>query len=360
MKQIDNFKVKLISILFFFLTFNTMAVAQNYSSQKRISLYAIKFSDAKAGMNQFLISKNIKIVKKEEMTERFSAEFILPEKDLVELDALVPTLGYVTENTLNSQDFLLRKKQINESIADELEQQTKLKKELLETGLEVNQKNNLKNLLTNSESNIKRLRQEFRNFEDYDSLAYVVINIYDEITYPTGNRRIAFVNMPGIEYGLLFPENPKAGISNSGYQGVLIKYLFTRGKSYLDLGVYKAINNNRADSTLTNELFLINFGQDFYPRHFGRGKRQYLNLYTCYQVGGFIANQNNDRNNTFNPNLNLGLGVELLKTKYILLDNKVSYFMPLNKLNRNFRSISYNVSFSFVFWFINASNLICF
>ena len=125
--------------------------------------------------------------------------------------------------------------------------------------------------------------------------------------------------------------------------------MFTRGKSYFNLGVYRAIDNNTADTSLINELFMMNFGQDFYPRNFGRGKRRFLNLYTGYQIGGFISNQNNNKNSVFIPNANLSFGVELIKTKHILVDNKVSYFLPLNELNRNMRGILYQASFNFVF-----------
>jgi hypothetical protein len=176
----------------------------------------------------------------------------------------------------------------------------------------------------------------------------VRFTINDEMSTPN-NSRVSFVNMPGIEYGFLKIENPTAGISAKSYQGATIKYMFTRGKSYFNLGVYRAIDNNTADTSLINELFMMNFGQDFYPRNFGRGKRRFLNLYTGYQIGGFISNQNNNKNSVFIPNANLSFGVELIKTKHILVDNKVSYFLPLNELNRNMRGILYQASFNFVF-----------
>lgn len=323
--------------------------AQNYNSQKRITIYATRFAESKNAMNAFIRKNAVRLQRKDELQERFTAEFILPENRLMSLDSLAPTLGWVTENSLTSQNFLQNIRQLKINIQDETEETERLRNLINQPGITPEQKAQYQNRIDNSLSNRKRQQQELRNFEDFDSVAFVAINIYDEITYPTGNSKIAFVNMPGFEYSLLIPENPKFGTSHDLYQGYLIKYLFTRGKSYLDLGVYKAVNNNFSDSTLISELFLINFGQDFYPRHFGRGKRKYLNLYTCYQIGGFIINRNNDKNNTFNPNLNLGLGVELFKSKHILVDNKVSYFLPLNELNRNLRSLSYSASLNFVF-----------
>jgi hypothetical protein len=342
-------KITGILLLFISCLGSSPLLAQNYNSQKRINIYAARFSDARSSMNRFILKNAIRVQRKEELLERFTADFILPEKYLPSLDSLALTLGYVTENTLTSQDPQLRTKQYRTSIQDETENQQRLREQLQSPGLEPQQKQNLQSRLDQSEANLKRLRQELSNYEDYYYQAQVVVNIYDEVTYPTGNSKISFVNMPGVEYSMLFVENPKAGLSAERYQGYLIKYLFTRGKSYLDLGVYKAVNNNRSDSTLVNELFLINFGQDFYPRHFGRGSRKYLNLYTCYQVGGFIANRNDERKERFIPNLNLGIGVEIYKTKHLLLDNKISYFIPLDQVNRNFRSLAYNLSLNFVF-----------
>jgi len=125
--------------------------------------------------------------------------------------------------------------------------------------------------------------------------------------------------------------------------------MFTRGKSYFNLGVYKVLNNDMLDSSLNSDLFMLQFGQDFYPKHFGRGKRKFLNLYTGYQIGGFVATNNVDKSSGIVPNANISLGLELFKSKNILIDNKASYFLPLNELNRNFRGINYGFSVNFVF-----------
>jgi hypothetical protein len=349
MKVAINRAMRLLGMLILTVGINCGVVAQHYNSQKRATVYATDFPESKAAVNQFIRKTSVRIQRKEETPEKITAEFVMLEKYLPALDSLLPALGWAIENTLSSEDFQQQIRQIKANLQDEQADQVLLQEQLRQPGLEPNQKQLLQNRLDNSLANRKRLQQELLNYANYDSLAFVTLQLYDEVTYPTGNQKINFVNMPGFEFSLLFPENPKTGTSTDLYQGYLIKYLFTRGKSYLDLGVYKAVDNNLADSTLINELFLINFGQDFYPKHFGRGKRKYLNLYTCYQVGGFIINRNNDKNNTFNANLNLGLGIELLKTRHILIDNKVSYFLPLNELNRNLRSICYSASVNFVF-----------
>ncbi|TGE18615.1 hypothetical protein [Hymenobacter elongatus] len=72
------------------------------------------------------------------------------------------------------------------------------------------------------------------------------------------------------------------------------------------------MTKNSTDGGFVNELFVLNFG---------RGRR-FRNLYTSYQVGGFILNRNNDEENEFIPTPNLG--VELVKTRHILLDTTLS------------------------------------
>jgi len=203
----------------------------------------------------------------------------------------------------------------------------------------------------NLEASLRRNRLALNALNNHESQAYVTLRLFDEISFPVANNKVNFVNMPGVEVGLLRLENPRAGLSANAYRGYSIKYLFTRGKSYVNLGIYKPLtaNANPRDSAFVNELAVINFGQDFYPRNFGRGRRRYLNLYTCYQIGGFIANRNQESRNEFVFNINPGLGLELIKTKHILLDTKVSYFVPLNRESRNLRGLLVQGAFNFVF-----------
>ena len=126
-----------------------------------------------------------------------------------------------------------------------------------------------------------------------------------------------------------------------------LKYLFTRGKSYAKLSILKGVN--QLQDTLPNysELFQFSFGQDYYTKHFGRGQRQFFNLYSGYDVGGVFAT-GQEVNSKFLPFIKVHLGVELFKNKYILIDNKISYFVPFVN-NREFRGLSYSASFNFVF-----------
>ena len=48
------------------------------------------------------------------------------------------------------------------------------------------------------------------------------------------------------------------------------------------------------------------------------------------------------------PNLNLGLGLETLKTRHGLFDAKASYFVPLNDRRRDLRGLLGQAAFNFV------------
>ena len=90
----------------------------------------------------------------------------------------------------------------------------------------------------------------------------------------------------------------------------------THGKGYFNPGLCKPVPPNAEPTApaFINELAVINFGQDFYPRHFGRGKRRFCNLYISYRVGGFIVDRNDERGSAFIPNFTLGMGMEAVVT----------------------------------------------
>lgn len=320
-----------------------------YETQKRLSVGVTKYAEARAALTGFIRSRATRVQKQEETPEQLSAEFSLPTRELSRLDSLTATLGYVLENNLNARNLAPRLQELRTQEQTEATQLTRAEAHLRDSKLTKEEREDGQEEVARRETRLQQLRQQQRQLISHQGQAYVTLRLFDEISFPTGNRRVSFVNMPGVEYGYLRLDNPKAGLTSPAYQGYAIKYLFTRGKSYFNLGVYKPTTTNKTDSAFVNELFVINFGQDFYPRNFGRGRRRYLNLYTSYQVGGFILNRNDDKKNEFIPNLNLGLGIELLKTRHVLLDTKASYFVPLSSRSRDLRGLLGQASFNFVF-----------
>lgn len=154
----------------------------------------------------------------------------------------------------------------------------------------------------------------------------------------------SWVNMPGIEGSLLFTEQPKRGVSPKYMIGYNLKYLFNYKKSYAVLGLYKSVG--RVDNTSVNETYIFALGQDFYSRRLGRGQRKFLNLYTSFNLGFYISSSETKKSNSWF--VNPFIGIELFKSKNIIIDNKIGYFLPFQN-NRNQRGALYNLSFNFVF-----------
>ncbi|MBO2008039.1 hypothetical protein [Hymenobacter negativus] len=320
-----------------------------YETQKHLTLAVTKFPEARTALTAFIRKRSVRVQKQEETPSQLKAEFALPKSDLVRLDSLTTAMGFVLENNLNAHDLGGRVGELSAEEQRDVTQLATLQQQLGTAAGSKDERAELRREVERTTNRLADLRQQLAAINGHAGQAYVSLRLYDEVSFPTGNRRVSFVNMPGVEYGYLRLDNPKVGLTSSVYQGYALKYLVTRGKSYLNLGVYRPTEKNSTDEDFVNELFVINFGQDFYPRNFGRGRRRYLNLYTSYQLGGFILNRNSDKGNEFIPNLNLGLGLEILKTRHILLDTKASYFVPLNDRSRDLRGVLGQASFNFVF-----------
>lgn len=191
-----------------------------------------------------------------------------------------------------------------------------------------------------------RMERRLMHLEAWDTVATAEILLQTESNTPTYSE-MHFVNMPGIEYVALFFENPSSDYSAEAYHGAQIKYLFTRGKSYLYFGLLHPITETKSsDSSAATENFTFGFGQDFYSRRLGQGLRQAFNLYTGYQLGG--AYLTSDAESRLVWAITPCVGLELFKTRRILLDSRVGYFIPFEH-NRELRGLITQASFNFVF-----------
>src|SRR6476469_8918703 len=320
----------------------------SYATHKHITVAVSRYAEAHAELSRFIRTRAARQHKQEETPTQLIASFALPLRELPRLDSVVASLGFVLENNLNSDDLTAREQ---EQRVDELRQKEQLAtvQEQLKTS-PIKDQPDLRHQAQGYSDRLLRVRQQLADLSSHAGQAFVTLRLYDEVSFPSGNRpnRVSFVNMPGVEYGYLRLDNPRPELTSQGEQGHSIKDLVTRGKSYLNVGVYKPLTMQETDG-FVEELFVVNFGQDFYPRNFGRGRRRFLNLYSCYQLGGFVMNRRGEEKNEFIPNLNLGLGLELLKTRHVLFDTKASYFIPLHDRSRDLRGILGQASFNFVF-----------
>ncbi len=200
-----------------------------------------------------------------------------------------------------------------------------------------------------NESDLEKIREyenEIRELDSKMGSVWIDITLMRELTTPNETQKVKFVNMPGFEYSVFMPENPKAGISATCYNGYMLKYLFTRGKSYVTVGAFKAVDVPSSDLQMYSDLFNLSFGQDFYSRHLGRGGRKFLNLYSGYNVGYLACT--GAESTLHNFYVSPAIGIELFKNNFMLFDTKVNYILPFIK-NLNMRGLQFAASLNFVF-----------
>jgi hypothetical protein len=254
-------------------------------------------------------------------------------------------LGYVMSRKVNTLNNSLKVNDINLEITylkSKRDSYTELMKQLdIKSDMYVNLWN--ENKLT--EEKIFKKEKELLPYIQKTHNYTINVTLSEEITSPE-NSKISFVNMPGFEYSYLTIESPNSGISSKHYQGYLLKYLFTKGKSFATIGAYSSTQNQSSNDSIFSELFVIGFGQDFYSRHLGRGSRKFLNLYSGYNAGYMLATGAKSKANIFYVSPTIGL--EIFKNKYILLDTKFTYLIPFTD-NKNLRGYTLNTSINFVF-----------
>jgi hypothetical protein len=311
-----------------------------------VDIVAIDFNGSKVKLNNFVKNNYIKVQVQDENQYSINLQATISEKQYEDLEKLLPELGFVSTKRLNTEDNY-------EKYRDAEFELRHLNKKRAAYADQLNKTNyNSENYIAVSremkelDESIYYKERDIMIYKKHESGIKLSLNLAEENTTPD-ETKIAFVNMPGVEYSYLRIESPKGEISSNSYQGVFVKYLFTRGKSYATAGAYKSINGDTSkNATQFSELFLLGFGQDFYTRHLGRGKRKFFNLYSGYLVGDILATNATKKSNIIF--LQPSVGVEIFKNKYMLFDVKANYFIPLS-YNRNLRGVSFNTSFNFVF-----------
>jgi len=308
-----------------------------------VNIISLSIEQSKQKIHEFLRVNNITTQFLDDDKSNLVLTFVVTESQYISLQTLYKELGYINSNNIQSEDNTQKVKEIMLELAF-----LKEKKRAFD---EMYAKSNHKDEKYYSIWNDCRLIDERiftkqKELLQFDKSKYTIkLNLQSEKTVPNSSK-VSFVNMPGFEYSFLKVETPLDGLSSKYYDGYFLKYLITKGKSYVQMGVYKSQGKHTSDTTMYTDLLLCGFGQDFYSRHFGRGSRHFFNLYSGYSLGGIFANAKTRKTTLYYAAPSVG--VELFKTKYILFDTKVSYFVPIN-LNKNLRGLTYNMSFNFVF-----------
>ena len=338
-----------------FILFINVGSSQNYNprvgdvsaTEWEYDIFTTEFSSSCKRLESFLSKNKFTIVKQNETKFMHTYLFRIPKSGASTSDSILKTLGYISNKELKSFN---NSNQLTDAKLH-LEYLEIKKKEYEKMQIKIDSVKSSKyyehwEKTRNIESEIYEVRKKIKQIENIDSTYLFNVDIKDEVTSPTYSR-VNFIHMPGVEYSYLMVEQPKKNISHAVYQGLNLKYLFTKGKSFFELGAYKASKDSiKKDSIAFQELFMFEFGQDFYSRHFGRGGRKWLNLYIGYKTGMAVAS--NDLKIEWIPSVSPNIGVELFKNKFICIDSRANYFLPLIN-NRNLRGWAFSGAFNFVF-----------
>lgn len=329
--------------------------AQNFNNklneisptQWEYDIFTTDFSSSCKKLESFLEQKKFSIIKQNETRLTHSYLFKVPKSFVNQTDSILKAIGYISNKELKSYNNLA---QLSESKL-QLDYLENKKKEYEKMQIKIDSVKSTKyyehwEKTRNIETEIYEMKKKIKLIESIDSTFVFNVDIKDEVSSPNYSR-VNFVHMPGVEYTYLMVEQPKIGVSHSVYQGINLKYLFTKGKSFFQLGAYKANKDSVKKDTLAfQELFMFEFGQDFYSKYFGRGARKFFNLYIGYKTGLAIAS--NDEKIDWIPSFSPNIGVELFKNKYFCIDTRANYFLPLIN-NRNLRGWAFSGAFNFVF-----------
>ncbi len=337
-------KTGIIILLVFIFTGSFAQQPKAFLTDINIIIYSPSFEKSKQKANAFVSENSSQILMIDEKEDRLICLFYMTEDKKEILYKLLPELGFVQEKEIKTTSYDVQITKDEHELEYLTMKKTSYTKELNSMEKKDERYYEYWRELREIEKLIFDLEQGMKSYEN-NKLYKVKLKIYDDEVDLTSSS-VSWVNMPGASYDILFVENPNTALSSDLYMGYALKYMITKGKSYFSVGALKNSSIENPDSSMFTELFHFGFGQDFYTKHFGRGKRKWLNLYTGYNLGGVFATANN-RKSTM-PYLKAFFGLELFKNKYFLIDNRVGYFVPF-KYNRNLRGLEYSVSFNFVF-----------
>ena len=309
--------------------------------------YTPNFDKVSPKFEQYIEQNALSIEEKSKDYYTVSYSLVLSKTQFSELKAKLDEWRCETISINETTKFIPQEKRNIRSEIQKLEAAVQERdKQLLTAEDNSWNKDRLQKLNESDREKIRDYEKELREMDGKMGTVSVDISLMRELTTPNETQKIKFVNMPGFEYSVFMPENPKAGISANCYNGYMLKYLFTRGKSFVTVGAFKAVDVPSTDLQMYSDLFNFSFGQDFYSRHLGRGGRKFLNLYSGYNVGYMACT--GEESTLHNFYVSPAIGIELFKNNFMLFDTKVNYILPFVK-NLNMRGLQFAASLNFVF-----------
>ncbi len=282
---------------------------------------------------QYYRSKNVKF------HIWFSKDNFYTAEKKVKKVALLKSQNLATTNNTNQNEIL--EMELEHTIQKKISYEKQLER------LESNQELYLSfwNTIKNLEDMIFQYKKTLKQNRQQNEFYILIINLEQKNSEPM--ESFEFINMPGVEYNFFHVDTPQKGLSSNNYQGASIRYMFSKGKSYIILNVMKTLDKiDSENKSEIQEIFTYGYGVDFYPQYLGSGRRVFLNLFSGFSLGGAYFTANSKTVHAFQITAHLGL--ELLKTKYVLWDIKAGYFLPF-KENRNLRGYIFTSGINFMF-----------
>lgn len=310
-----------------------------------LTTYSIHFDKVVPVIADFIENNSLQVKSKTQDYESIHYDLVMSETQYSDIKQHLAEWKCDVINATETTSDLSRKLE-NQAVSIE-----RLKSDIREIEKKMDKTNN-DSILADLEDQLYELNDilKYKNrdyMDDVSSIGTVNLSLYlmrDETT--PRQTKVRFVNMPGFEYSFLMVGNPKPGFSAEYYNGYNLKYLFTKGKTFINVGIYKAQNVASTDTTTLTDAFNISFGQDFYSRHFGRGARKCFNMYSGYNIGFMAFRGETTSAKTFY--VTPTVGVELLKNRFVLWDLRGSYYLPF-KYNYDLRGWQFSSSFNVAF-----------
>jgi hypothetical protein len=318
------------------------------SDEIEYSVYSNQIDRSIALLKNFFDRNKIQLNTYSQSNGYYEYKFNVPNELVNSLDSLVNLLGFRGSKSINSSQQSTSKMEVTTGLSH-LQEKRESYKKLLAKMDSVSSKNYLYYFekITDLDDEIFRQKQVLEKIVVSEKVQRVLVKLYDDYA-SNPYSDVMFVHMPGAEANYLLVENPTSGISASAYMGYSLKYLFTRGKSYFSVGALKpATPLPKSDSAAVKDIFSLTFGQDFYNRHLGRGKRKFMNLYIGYHAG--VSNARTYNSDQIFAHVAPVTGLELFKNKYFNLDVNGAYFIPLNNYSYTLRGFKFNASLNFSF-----------
>ncbi len=325
------------------------------SQRMTISLEILELDEAEQKLNIMISGQNA-VVDESSRNTTYSSAKSLKTTLLVSHDGFeffrknLPTIGTVKSNQISTTDNQRPYEALQLELKHLKTQREIYQAEFLTINKEMNKTayENFWNKLREFDSRIFDMEKQILAREQETRNYVVTVTLEEQHPEPMDSGWPEFINMPGVESHILKIDNPKTNLSSGFYNGAGIRYMFTKGKSYVTLSVLKAYDIAPGDSTGIRDILVYGYGVDFYSRHFGRGQNRWFNLYSGLIMGGtFMTSKTQKLEIGF---INPHIGLELFKNQFVVLDTRVGYFVPLTKShNLNLRGLTQNFSVNFVF-----------